>query len=180
MRRNDTPGTAPRNTDRHVRRSYEATPPLCARTTGDRRDGVGHPVVMDDDTTTVGRCECGSVRYRVTGSLRDVINCHCSRCRRFTGHHMAATSVPADRLHLLSSETLSWYQPAEGVHYGFCRRCGSSLFWKTDAKSSSVSIAAGTLDQPTGLRTTTAWWVSDAADYHERQAGLTEHLYDGD
>lgn len=44
----------------------------------------------------------------------------------------------------------------------------------------SVSIAVGTLDQPTGLRTTAAWWVSEAGDYHERQAGLTEHLYDGD
>ena len=40
-------------------------------------------------------------------------------------------------------------------------------------------MAAGTLDQPTGLRTTAAWWVSEAGDYHERQGGLTEHLYDG-
>jgi len=93
---------------------------------------------------------------------------------------MAATAVAADRLRMLASETLRWYHPAEGVHYGFCGRCGSSLFWKADALSSTVSIAAGTLDQPTGLRTTAAWWVSEAADYHERQAGLIEHPNDGD
>jgi len=52
-RPNDGERPAPARTYRHVRRSYEATPPLCARTTGDRRDGVGHPVVMDDDTTTI-------------------------------------------------------------------------------------------------------------------------------
>ncbi len=92
---------------------------------------------------------------------------------------MAATSVAADQLRLVASETLTWYQPAAGVHYGFCATCGSSLFWKIDARS-TVSIAAGTLDQPTGLRTTTAWWVSEAADYHERQTGLTEHSRDGD
>jgi hypothetical protein len=127
-----------------------------------------------------GRCECGGVRFEATGPLRDVFNCHCSRCRRFTGHHMAATAVAADRLRMVASETLTWYQPVEGVHYGFCGRCGSSLFWKTDTRTSMVSIAAGTLDQPTGLRTTSAWWVSEAADYHERQAGLTEHSHDGD
>ena len=126
-----------------------------------------------------GRCECGGVRYECTGPLRDVVNCHCSRCRRFTGHHMAATAIAAEGLQLLSSDTLRWYEPVEDVHYGFCGRCGSSLFWKTDARPSTVSIAAGTLDQPTGLRTTTAWWVSEAADYHDRQAGLIEHSRDG-
>jgi hypothetical protein len=40
-----------------------------------------------------GRCLCGAVTYRVTGLLRDVYNCHCHRCRRFTGHHMAATAA---------------------------------------------------------------------------------------
>lgn len=134
---------------------------------------------MNDLTRRFGRCECGTVRYETTGPLRDVFNCHCSRCRRFTGHHMAATAVAADQLRLLASKTLTWYEPVEGVHYGFCNRCGSSLFWKTDATSSTVSITAGTLDQPTGLHTTAAWWVSEAGDYHERQPGLTEHSNDG-
>jgi hypothetical protein len=141
---------------------------------------AGDTVLMDELTTRRGRCACGAVQYETTGVLRDVVNCHCARCRRFTGHHMAAAAVAANRLRLLTSETLRWYQPVESVHYGFCGRCGSSLFWKTDATSSTVSIAAGSLDQPTGLRTTTAWWVSEAADYHERQAGLIEHRYDGD
>ena len=44
-----------------------------------------------------GRCECGGVRYRIDGDVRDVVNCHCGRCRRFTGHHMAATSAPVDQ-----------------------------------------------------------------------------------
>ena len=27
------------------------------------------------------------------GGVRDVINCYCERCRRFTGHYMAATAA---------------------------------------------------------------------------------------
>jgi hypothetical protein len=92
---------------------------------------------------------------------------------------MAATSVAAEQLRLLGSETLMWYEPADGVAYGFCSRCGSSLFWKAAAKP-TISITAGSLDQPTGLRTTSAWWVTEAGDYHARQPGLDEHPFDGD
>ena len=43
-----------------------------------------------------GRCLCGAIRYTVRGELADVSNCHCERCRQFTGHHMAATSAELD------------------------------------------------------------------------------------
>jgi hypothetical protein len=56
--------------------------------------------------------------------------------------------------------------PAAG--YGFCARCGSSLFWRGATIPHRISICAGTLDPPTGLRTVEAWWTSEASDYHER------------
>lgn len=126
-----------------------------------------------------GRCECGGVCYSVTGPLRDVYNCHCQRCRRITGHHMAATAARRDQLTLLSEETLTWYAPDPTVAYGFCSRCGSTLFWRAESDPESVSIAAGTLDPPTGLRTTKAWWVAAASDYHELVPNLVEVPYDG-
>lgn len=124
-----------------------------------------------------GRCLCGGVTYEVSGPLRDVWNCHCDRCRRFTGHHIAATAAHRDDV-VVRGGSLRWYTPVAGVEYGFCSRCGSSLFWRV-AGHPQLSITAGTLDQPTGLRTTTAWWVAEAADYHERPAGLVEHSHDG-
>ena len=48
---------------------------------------------MSDAEQHEGRCLCGAVRYAVSGPLRPVLDCHCERCRRFTGHHMAATSA---------------------------------------------------------------------------------------
>lgn len=77
---------------------------------------------------------------------------------------MAATADLSFR----SCETLTWYQASPGVEYGFCGRCGSSLFWRVDAEPGRVSVCAGTLDPPTGLSTEAAWWVSTASDYHQR------------
>lgn len=126
-----------------------------------------------------GRCDCGGVAYDVTGPLRDVWDCHCPRCRRITGHHMAATAAaPADVV-LTADGTLRWYEPAAGVEYGFCGTCGSTLFWRTAGRPDKLVIAAGTLDGPTGLRTTKAWWCAEAGDYYERPAGVVEHDFEG-
>lgn len=116
-------------------------------------------------TAAGGGCRCGGVRYRVEGALRSVAYCHCEDCRRITGHHMAASAAAADDLVFAESETLCWYSAQPLVHYGFCNRCGSTLFWKADDKPETVSICAGTLDQPTGLTTTLVLFGDEVADY---------------
>jgi hypothetical protein len=130
-------------------------------------------------TARHGRCECGAVDYTVTGEMRPVANCHCYRCRRFTGHHMAATGTPIDQLTLNAESGLRWYSPDPTVAYGFCGTCGSSLFWTSEDRPDWIAVCAGTLDQPTGLTTTASWWTAEHGDYFPRQPGLVEHDYDG-
>jgi hypothetical protein len=116
-----------------------------------------------------GRCLCGEVRFEVDGPLRDVILCHCVECRRWHGHVCAATSVSADALRLVSDAGLRWIDsPQSDAHArrGFCGECGSSLFWDAPDRD-TISIAAGALDQPTGLKTVAQIYTADAADYYE-------------
>lgn len=91
---------------------------------------------------------------------------------------MAATAANPDQVTFVSQDTLTWYQPDATVEYGFCRRCGSSLFWRALAIPDKLCITAGSLDQPTGLTTTKAWWIAEAADYHVRAAGVDEHQFE--
>jgi hypothetical protein len=116
-----------------------------------------------------GRCLCGGISYVVRGDLQDVTNCHCERCRRFTGHHMAAASAELTDISIEDPHSLlTWFWPVPEAGYAFCCRCGSSLFWQSAADQKRWSICAGTLATPTGLRTVQAWWVSEASDYHDR------------
>lgn len=86
---------------------------------------------------------------------------------------MAATQAEADDLALSDDETLRWYSPEPTVEYGFCATCGSSMFWRI-VGSSKWSICAGVLDPPTGLRTTSAWWLDEASDYLTPSAAVEE------
>ena len=112
-----------------------------------------------------GGCACGGVRYEVRGKLRQVIACHCGQCRRITGHFMAATAAHRTDFHLTEASGLAWYRSSDQARRGFCSRCGSTLFWDGEARD-FLSIAAGTLDPPTGLRIAQHIFTADKGDYY--------------
>jgi hypothetical protein len=112
-----------------------------------------------------GGCLCGGVRYQVAGPLRDVVLCHCAMCRRTHGHVAAYTAARKEALHLIEARGLRWYASSAFAQRGFCAECGASVFWERTA-GELVSISAGTVDPPTGLRTTLQIFVEDAGDYY--------------
>jgi hypothetical protein len=131
------------------------------------REGDSSPI------RKTGGCLCGAVRYEARGPLRAVVDCHCTMCRRTSGHFAAFTATRPEALVLIESEGLHWYQSSTSARRGFCGICGSSLFWEP-ASGERVSIAAGTLDLPTGLETVVHVFVEDAGDYYEICDGLPQ------
>jgi hypothetical protein len=116
-----------------------------------------------------GRCLCGAVRYEIDGQLRDVSVCHCVECRRWHGHVGAYTAAPRDALRMVADGGLRWIDSPESdahARRGFCGECGSSLFWDAPDRA-TISIAAGTLDAPTGLKTVEHIYTESASDYYE-------------
>ena len=123
---------------------------------------------MSGGTIARGGCLCGGVRYEAEGPLRDVIACHCSQCRKTSGHFVAATQVPSENLRLVESATLRWYRSSQSAERGFCERCGGNLFWRESVPGSKfTSIMAGTLDTPTGLRIMQHIYTADKSDYYD-------------
>jgi hypothetical protein len=116
-------------------------------------------------TFAIGGCLCGAVRYQASRPLRDVLLCHCAMCRRTHGHIGAYTAVLKSALRLTESRGLKWYRSSDKARRGFCIECGASLFWEPVARD-YVAIAAGTLDAPTGLKTSLQIHVASAGDYY--------------
>jgi hypothetical protein len=122
-----------------------------------------------------GQCLCGGVQFSVNGPLREVVYCHCKMCRRSTGHLVAATACAVPHLDITRADSLRWYQSSATAKRGFCGDCGSNLFW-WPASNSHVSILAGTLDDPTGVKAVAHIHVAEKGDYYALADGLTQHL----
>jgi hypothetical protein len=124
--------------------------------------------------THTGACLCGAVRFRTLGPLRGVVYCHCSQCRRQTGHFYAATNVADADIQIDGADNLSWYAASDFARRGFCRVCGSALFWKHNALD-HISVGAGAFDAPTGLREESHIFVADKGDYYSIADSLPQY-----
>ena len=113
-----------------------------------------------------GRCECGAVSFEVERARPSVTVCHCSQCRRMSGHLWASTHAPYDQVKFLADDGLTWYESSNIAKRGFCQYCGSSLFYRMNDET-GVGIAAGCLDNPTGLHIGKHIFIEDKADYYE-------------
>ncbi|MEO3387398.1 GFA family protein [Mesorhizobium sp. CAU 1741] len=120
-----------------------------------------------------GGCLCGGVRFSAHGALRGVLYCHCSQCRRQTGHFYAATNLAKDDLQIEGADNVTWFAASPEALRGFCATCGSALFWKGNG-AEHVSIMAGAFDQPSALRGEAHIFVADKGGYYEITDGLPQ------
>ena len=120
-----------------------------------------------------GSCLCGAVRFTASGSLRGVVYCHCSQCRKQSGHYYAATNVAVDDLGIEGGEKITWYEASTFAKRGFCSVCGSALFWKHN-EADEISVMAGAFDQPSGLEAEAHIFVVDKGDYYTIDDGLPQ------
>lgn len=121
---------------------------------------------MTEARTYEGSCLCGSVTYAFDGPISGVLYCHCTQCRKQSGHHFAAVHVPRDGFRLGSDASLAWYQSSADARRGFCRNCGSVLFWE-NVNADTVSVMAGGIDGPLGVGVEAHVYVDDKGDYYE-------------
>ncbi len=128
---------------------------------------------MSTAQTTSGHCLCGAVDYKVSGELRPIMFCHCEQCRRTSGHFMAATACRPEQLKIDGEENIKWYRASPTAERGFCQHCGSNLFWRPE-HGKHWSIWAGSLERPTGLKTSRHIYVHMKSDYYDIDDGLPQ------
>ena len=97
--------------------------------------------------------------------MTKVTYCHCSKCRRWHGHVGAYTAIVRGGFRLVVERGLRWWAASPTVRRGFCGECGSSLLWDEQGVS-HMSVCAGALDAPTGLRPKAHIYVGSKGDYY--------------
>ena len=121
-----------------------------------------------------GGCLCGDVRFTVDWPSLWVAHCHCSMCRRAHGAAFVTWfGMAEDRARIDDpAGSLRWYASSSDAERGFCTRCGSSLFFRSQRWPGELHITLanleGSADQPPMAHvfwdTHVGWAAVDPAD----------------
>ena len=122
---------------------------------------------------TTGGCLCGAVRYEISGDIQAPSACHCSQCRKTSGHYWAGASVKHDVFTLTKTDGLKWFDSSDWAKRGFCCECGSSLFYQMN-DADYVSISPASMDNAGDVRLRRHIFVKDKADYYDIGDGLPQ------
>ena len=118
-----------------------------------------------------GSCLCGEVTFTVRGTPQGLSACHCGQCRKQSGHVWASAYVPETDIDIAGE--VSWYEASASAKRGFCKTCGSFLFWKAHDED-TLSFALGAIDGPTGMSLARHIFTADKGDYYEIGDGVPQ------
>jgi hypothetical protein len=97
-----------------------------------------------------GKCLCGAVRFHAKGVDPEVHACHCGMCRRWgAGGPFLGASVK--EVTFESTDQLARYASSDWAERGYCKRCGSSLFYFYAPKK-LYTFTIGAFDDATPFR----------------------------
>ncbi len=120
-----------------------------------------------------GGCQCGAIRFAVSGELGRASICHCRMCQKAFGAFYGP---------LVAAPRLAWtrgapthFQSSNRARRGFCRECGTPLTFEPD--DGPVELAIGAFDAPARIPPTIQHamdarlpWLSDLDSLQERGA----------
>lgn len=121
-----------------------------------------------------GSCLCGAIRFQVADALNGPDACHCTQCRKQSGHYWASTDAPRAAVTISGENNITWFRSSEKVRRGFCAACGSFLFWDPIGRD-KIAIAMGAFDKPTDTRLAHHIFVADKGDYYDIADGLPQN-----
>jgi hypothetical protein len=127
--------------------------------------------------TVSGGCQCGKVRYRVTGALTNPHICHCRMCQKAAGNFFQP-------LVNVQKTDIEWtrgapahFRSSDAVRRGFCADCGTPLTFETIA-AKHLNVTIGSLDDPAAVKPRTQDGVEARIDWVKDLPSLPEIFTD--
>ena len=108
---------------------------------------------MGQQDTFRGLCLCGAVGVHFDAPTLWCAHCHCTLCQRAHGAAFVTwVGAAAARTRILDpKEHLCWYASSADSERGFCDRCGSTLFFRSERWPGELHIVlanvAGEIDR---------------------------------
>ena len=122
---------------------------------------------MPEHNELKGRCLCGAVTVTVTvpRDQRGVHACHCNMCQRWGGASNMALDVGQD-IEIEGADNVTVYRSSDWAERGFCRICGSSLYYRL-IDADSYNICTGILEDQDSLSLKSQFFIDEKPAYYD-------------
>lgn len=107
----------------------------------------------------IGKCLCGDVQFEIEGETPNLLQCHCSLCRKQSGSSAnAATFVDESNFAWKSGkDKIAYFKKDTGFSSNFCSICGSPV--------------------PNQLKDTDKYWIPAGLLEDEDGLEIVAHIY---
>jgi hypothetical protein len=97
-----------------------------------------------------GGCLCGAVRFSAAPKRHDYGVCHCSMCRKWTAGPFMVIACD-DTVEIEKEAELGVYQSSEWAERGFCKACGTPLYYRL-CGSGQYFVSTEAFDDSAGFK----------------------------
>lgn len=95
-----------------------------------------------------GKCLCGAVTIIAAEVKPELSVCHCGMCRKWAGGPGLVADC-GDDVRFEGEESLTAYASSDWGERGFCKVCGTHVFWRLKA-GKQYHVPAGIFDEGLG------------------------------
>ncbi len=120
---------------------------------------------MSETRERKGHCLCGAIKITATKASNSVGACHCNMCRQWSGGPYLAIDCGTD-VSIVGEEHVGIFSSSEWADRGFCKTCGSALFYRVKA-SGQLIMAAGLFTDEDGLVFDHQVFIDERPGYYE-------------
>jgi hypothetical protein len=122
-----------------------------------------------------GSCQCGAIRYHVTGRAIALFCCHCTECKKQSGSAFGmALWVQGTKVETQGRPLSRWMRhtpKGNRMFCDFCPECGTRLFHRIDGNTDVVSIKPGTLENRDLPAPVAHIWTDSAYEWETFDSG---------
>ena len=94
-----------------------------------------------------GSCLCGGVVFHAALPALGANHCYCTMCQQFHGAAAGSYLSVATNGYVVErgQDLIVDYASSAQGRRGFCKTCGSSLYWRSTATPDSIDLSLGTI-----------------------------------
>lgn len=120
---------------------------------------------MSNENKKSGRCLCGSVKFYLQEAVTRYGVCHCDMCRRWASGPYFASDCGTNVI-FEGEKNITRYRSSDWGERGFCKNCGSNLFYYV-VPTGQYNMAIGAFNDQDGLDLDSQIFIDEKPDSYD-------------